>query len=220
MRKSFLTEQELALGCVRNDRDAQGELYARYSSRLYAICLRYIEDREEARDLMHDSMIKAMDNFKTFRYVSEGSLYAWLSRITVNMAINRLKESSRFRQIPFEQVSGDELENALEPDAESVRKIPDGVLDKLIAELPPVRRTVFNMYCIDGGANTYTAGEGETETKSEYLLSNYRFSKWFISDETNDSTMLLTKYCNKAEYGFDGLVDNKTVLDPEDDVAM
>ena len=120
MRKSFLTEQELAWGCVHSDRDAQGELYARYSSRLYAICLRYIEDREEARDLMHDCMIKAMDNFKSFRYVSDGSLYAWLSRITVNMAINRLKESSRFRQIPFEQVSGDDLENALEPDAECI----------------------------------------------------------------------------------------------------
>lgn len=177
MRKSFLTEQELALGCVRNDRDAQGELYARYSSRLYAICLRYIEDREEARDLMHDSMIKAMDNFKTFRYVSEGSLYAWLSRITVNMAINRLKESSRFRQIPFEQVSGDELDNALEPDAESVRKIPDGVLDKLIAELPPVRRTVFNMYCIDGYSHHDIARAlGITERTSTSVLAKARAS--------------------------------------------
>ena len=177
MRKSFLTEQELALGCVRNDRDAQGELYARYSSRLYAICLRYIEDREEARDLMHDCMIKAMDNFKSFRYVSEGSLYAWLSRITVNMAINRLKESSRFRQIPFEQVSGDELENALEPDAESVRKIPDGVLDKLIAELPPVRRTVFNMYCIDGYSHHDIARAlGITERTSTSVLAKARVS--------------------------------------------
>lgn len=177
MRKSFLTEQELALGCVRNDRDAQGELYARYSSRLYAICLRYIEDREEARDLMHDCMIKAMDNFKSFRYVSEGSLYAWLSRITVNMAINRLKESSRFRQIPFEQVSGDELENALEPDAESVRKIPDGVLDKLIAELPPVRRTVFNMYCIDGYSHRDIARVlGITERTSTSVLAKARAS--------------------------------------------
>ena len=177
MRKSFLTEQELALGCVRNDRDAQGELYARYSSRLYAICLRYIEDREEARDLMHDCMIKAMDNFKSFRYVSEGSLYAWLSRITVNMAINRLKESSRFRQISFEQVSGDELENALEPDAESVRKIPDGVLDKLIAELPPVRRTVFNMYCIDGYSHHDIARAlGITERTSTSVLAKARVS--------------------------------------------
>lgn len=177
MRKSFLTEQELALGCVRNDRDAQGELYARYSSRLYAICLRYIEDREEARDLMHDCMIKAMDNFKTFRYVSEGSVYAWLNRITVNMAINRLKESSRFRQIPFEQVGGDELENALEPDAESVRKIPDGVLDKLIAELPPVRRTVFNMYCIDGYSHHDIARAlGITERTSTSVLAKARAS--------------------------------------------
>lgn len=177
MRKSFLTEQELALGCVRKDRDAQGELYARYSSRLYAICLRYIEDREEARDLMHDCIIKAMDNFKSFRYVSEGSLYAWLSRITVNMAINRLKESSRFRQIPFEQVSGDELENALEPDAESVRKIPDGVLDKLIAELPPVRRTVFNMYCIDGYSHHDIARAlGITERTSTSVLAKARAS--------------------------------------------
>lgn len=177
MRKSFLTEQELALGCVRNDRDAQGELYARYSSRLYAICLRYIEDREEARDLMHDCMIKAMDNFKSFRYVSEGSLYAWLSRITVNMAINRLKESSRFRQIPFEQVCGDELDNALEPDAESVRKIPDGVLDKLIAELPPVRRTVFNMYCIDGYCHRDIARAlGITERTSTSVLAKARAS--------------------------------------------
>lgn len=177
MRRSFLTEQELALGCVRNDRDAQGELYARYSSRLYAICLRYIEDREEARDLMHDCMIKAMDNFKSFRYVSEGSLYAWLSRITVNMAINRLKESSRFRQISFEQVSGDELENALEPDAESVRKIPDGVLDKLIAELPPVRRTVFNMYCIDGYSHHDIARAlGITERTSTSVLAKARAS--------------------------------------------
>lgn len=177
MRKSFLTEQELALGCVRKDRDAQGELYARYSSRLYAICLRYIEDREEARDLMHDCMIKAMDNFKSFRYVSEGSLYAWLSRITVNMAINRLKESSRFRQIPFEQVSGDELDNALEPDAESVRKIPDVVLDKLIAELPPVRRTVFNMYCIDGYSHHDIARAlGITERTSTSVLAKARAS--------------------------------------------
>lgn len=177
MRKSFLTEQELALGCVRKDRDAQAELYTRYSSRLYAICLRYIEDREEARDLMHDCMIKAMDNFKSFRYVSEGSLYAWLSRITVNMAINRLKESSRFRQIPFEQVSGDELDNALEPDAESVRKIPDGVLDKLIAELPPVRRTVFNMYCIDGYSHHDIARAlGITERTSTSVLAKARAS--------------------------------------------
>ena len=175
MRKSFLTEQELALGCARSDRDAQAELYTRYAGGLYALCLRYIEDREEARDLMHDTMIKAIDNFKSFRYAGEGSINAWISRIAVNMAIDRLKENSRFRQIPLEQVSGEEIENALEPDAESVRSVPDDVLDGFIASLPPVQRTIFNMYCIDGFSHKEIAEAiNITEKGSASILAKSR----------------------------------------------
>ena len=177
MRKSFLTEQDLALGCARSDRDAQAELYTRYAGGLYALCLRYIEDREEARDVMHDAMIKAMDNFKSFRYAGEGSINAWISRIAVNMAIDRLKESSRFRQIPLEQVSGDEIENALEPDVENVRSVPDDVLDEIIASLSPVKRTVFNMYCIDGFSHKEIAGKlGITERGSTSIMAKARVS--------------------------------------------
>ena len=46
MGKAIITEQELALGCARKEREAQGELYARYAAGLYALCLRYIENRE------------------------------------------------------------------------------------------------------------------------------------------------------------------------------
>ena len=177
MRKSFLTEQELAIGCARSDRDAQAELYNRYAARLYALCLRYIEDRDDARDIMHDAMIKAMDNFKTFKYVGEGSINAWLSRITVNMAVDRLKENSRFRQIPLEQLSEAEIENALEPDAESVRSVPDDVLDEIIASLSPVKRTVFNMYCIDGFSHKEIARAlGITERGSTSILAKARTS--------------------------------------------
>ena len=177
MRKSFLTEQELALGCARSDRDAQAELYTRYAAGIYALCLRYIEDREEARDLMHDAMIKAMDNFKSFKYAGEGSINAWISRIAVNMAIDRLKESSRFRQIPIELVSGSEIENALEPDAGQVEQIPDGVLDEMIAELPPIRRTIFNMYFVDGFSHKEIAGKlGITERGSTSMMAKARAS--------------------------------------------
>ena len=187
MGKSILTEQELALGCARNERDAQGELYARYAAGLYALCLRYIENREEARDLMHDAMIKAMDNFRSFRYTGEGSIWAWMSRITVNMAVDRLKQNSRFRQIPLDLVSGDEIENALEPDAESVRRIPDDALDEMIAGLPPVKRTVFNMYCIDGYSHKDIAKAlGISERGSTSMLAKARTSlKKALTDYLN-----------------------------------
>ena len=187
MGKAIITEQELALGCARKEREAQGELYARYAVGLYALCLRYIENREDARDLMHDAMIKAMDNFRSFRYAGEGSIWAWMSRITVNMAVDRLKENSRFRHIPFDEVSGAEVENALEPDAESVRAVPDDVLDEMIAGLPPVKRTVFNMYCIDGFSHKDIAKAlGISERGSTSILAKARASlKKVLTDYLN-----------------------------------
>ncbi|MBP3471151.1 MAG: hypothetical protein J6K41_02820 [Paraprevotella sp.] len=49
---------------------------------------------------------------------------------------------------------------------------------------------------------------GETEEKAYYDWSTYKYS--------NGSSSTLTKYCMDGYYG---TVDNKTVLDPEDDVA-
>ncbi len=49
---------------------------------------------------------------------------------------------------------------------------------------------------------------GETETKSTYDWSTYKWCKGSYST--------MTKYCTDSYYG---TVDNKTVLDPEDDVA-
>ena len=49
---------------------------------------------------------------------------------------------------------------------------------------------------------------GETEEKSDYYWDTYKWCKG------TDDTM--TKYCTSSGYG---TVDNKTVLDPEDDVA-
>ena len=50
---------------------------------------------------------------------------------------------------------------------------------------------------------------GETEEKENYCWNTY---KW-----CNDSLSTLTKYCTDDSYGI--IVDNKTILDPEDDVA-
>ena len=52
---------------------------------------------------------------------------------------------------------------------------------------------------------------GETTTKETYdNWENYKYgSDW---DQ-------MTKYCNSSSYGKDGVTDNKTTLDPEDDAA-
>ncbi len=52
---------------------------------------------------------------------------------------------------------------------------------------------------------------GETEPKDVYDWSTY---KWCMGSNTT-----MTKYCTNSSYGYNGFVENKTELDPEDDAA-
>ena len=52
---------------------------------------------------------------------------------------------------------------------------------------------------------------GETQTKDVYRWKTYKYCKG--SEET------LTKYCNYAEYGYNGFTDVLTTLEPADDAA-
>ena len=52
---------------------------------------------------------------------------------------------------------------------------------------------------------------GEVDTKEDYSENNY---KWCMG-----SLEMLTKYCSNSDYGYNGFVDGKTILDPEDDAA-
>ena len=177
MSKTFLSEKELVSGCIRKDRDAQGELYARYASRLYTLCLRYLENTEEARDLMHDSMIKALDNIKSFRNDRDGSLYVWLRKITLNMVFDTLRQNTRFMEISIELVSDDDLQSVEETDDEPAQEIPESVFKQVISTLTPVRRAVFNMYYIDGFSHKEIAKALDiTERGSTSILAKARAS--------------------------------------------
>ena len=148
MKADSISENELALRCVRKDQKAQAELYTRYAGRLYAVCFRYIGNKDEAQDLMHDAMIKAMDSIRSYKYSGEGSLYAWLRRLTVNVSIDRLREKSKALIVPLDLT----MEPAIpeQQDDTDADNIPTQVMLDMVASLPDVRRTVFNMYCIDG----------------------------------------------------------------------
>ena len=177
MGKSFLSEKELVSGCIRKDRDAQGELYSRYASRLYTLCLRYVEDAEQARDLMHDSMIKALDNIKSFRNENDGSLYVWLRKITLNLIFDTLRQNTRFREISLELISDDEIQSVGETDDEPAQEIPENVFKQAMSALTPVRRAVFNMYYIDGFSHKEIAKALDiTERGSTSILAKARTS--------------------------------------------
>ena len=140
------SEQDLAKFCSQKDRMAEEELYRRYAVRVHTLCKRYLGDDDDAKDLMLETLIKALDKIDTFTYKGEGSLYAWISRIAINKALNLLKRH-RWRMVPMDFRVQD---NIPEPTEEEVTEIPNEKLREWISELPDMRRAVFNLYCIDG----------------------------------------------------------------------
>ena len=140
------SERQLATLCARGDPAARKELYLRYATRLHLVCRRYADNAEDATDLLHDAFIKAFDKIGGFRPAGEGSLYAWLRKLTVNLALDRIRRS-HLSFIPIREATADTL---ADPTGEDVERIPLSVILEMVSSLSTERRTVFNLFCIDG----------------------------------------------------------------------
>lgn len=137
-----MSERELAALCSRSDRSAFKELYTRYATRVLALCFRYVDDRDEAEDLMHDTMVKVFGAIRRFNYQGEGSLYAWIRRIAVNLSIDRIRKRT---VMDLSSLSDEDLMTE-----EKAAEIPLPILMKMISTLPETQRLILNLYCIDG----------------------------------------------------------------------
>ena len=145
-----MEEQILAEGCRKGDNAARRELYDRYAARLLAICVRYVGDRATAEDLMHDAFLKIYGAFDRFTFRGAGSLRAWIERITVNVALEWLRNRNRIGMVELDEGRAAASLADSEPDPAQVARVPREVLMRFVAELPDGYRAVFNLYCIEG----------------------------------------------------------------------
>lgn len=160
----YINDDELARRCARGDDKAREELYTKYAAFLYALCIRYVTDREEAKDLMHDSMIKIFD--KIGKYRPTGSLKSWCSRVTVNHVIDTMRRNRRFEVVTLEPVQ----EKIPEPELEDVRRVPKAELMRMVGELPQTKRVIFNLYCVEGYSHKQIAEMLDIKEKTSSSL--------------------------------------------------
>jgi len=110
---------------------------------MYAVCLRYTSNAEEAQDILQEGFIKIFKKLDSFR--SEGSFEGWVRRIFVNTAIEHFRRKRYLTPVTEKE------ENTIE--GKSVSAL-DNLAEKdimaLIQELSPGYRTVFNLYVVEG----------------------------------------------------------------------
>lgn len=150
--------------CLRGEGRAQRELFERYNTLLFPVCLRYARDRPEAQDILQDAFLVIFRDLG--QYKGEGPLGAWLRRVTLRVALQHLR-----RKHPLQHAE-DYAE--LPPDALDFN--PDTKLDseailQMVQQLPPGYRTVFNLRCVEGFEYPEIATElgiSESTVRSQY----------------------------------------------------
>ena len=148
-----LTEADAIRLAQAGDAVAFEFLYQLHSRRVYALCLRMVNNPSDAEDLMQEAFLQLFRKIGTFR--GESAFSTWLHRMTVNVVLMRLRKKS----LPVAS-----LEETTEPDEETggPRKdvgAPDlrlsGAVDRVnlersVQKLPPGYRTVFMLHDVQG----------------------------------------------------------------------
>lgn len=140
------TEEERWLRkALDGDNTATEWIYRRHVRYLSALCSRYITEDEDIKDVLQESFIKIFTSLDSFKYRGEGSLKAWMTKITLNETLKFVRNNSR---LPIDSIDDKDM-NITDGDSMETEDIPTDVLHQFIRELPDGYRTVFNLYVID-----------------------------------------------------------------------
>ena len=69
------------------------EIYNQYSPQIYRVCMGYINDPEQAKDLVQETFISVWKNLSSFRQQSKIS--TWIFRIATNNCLRAIERSRR-----------------------------------------------------------------------------------------------------------------------------
>ena len=133
--------EELIHNCKKGKRQAQAELYRKYSGILFGMCLKYSRNKTEAEDNLHDSFMTIFDKIDQFKF--NGSFEGWIKRITVNTVLQKYRKEQHLN------VVSENIGEELDVDTEQADISLSSLLG-YIQELPNKYRLTFNLYVLDG----------------------------------------------------------------------
>jgi RNA polymerase sigma factor (sigma-70 family) len=126
----------------RGDARALETIYRAFERPAYTLALRIVGDRESAREVMHDAMLRLIERIGQFR--GNAPFWGWLRQIVVNEALMRLR---RERGAAFEDI--DEREE-LTGEGPPPWMLADAArLERALNDLPPLTRSVLWLYHVE-----------------------------------------------------------------------
>lgn len=181
-----MTEESILNGCVQKEPAAQRALYERFSGKMFAICYRYAGNRQDAEDMLQESMVRIFSQIHQFQ--QKGSFEGWIRRVIVHTCINQLKKNKKFN----DSVDITQAEHILSRSESIPSILQSKEIIECIRSLPVGYRTVLNLYALEGYSHREISELLEIEevtSRSQYnraknLLENLLLRKNIIFEST------------------------------------
>ncbi|KIA97118.1 RNA polymerase sigma-70 factor [Flavobacterium sp. KMS] len=167
-------ETEIIQLAIDNNRQAQQQIYSKFSSKMLSVCRQYIKDIQLAEDVMITSFMKVFVNLN--RFEKKGSFEGWIRRIMVNECISYLRVQKKVKFIEDENYT-EESFNGIES------QLSTDQIQFLIDSLPDGYKMVFNLYAIEGYKHNEIAtmlGINEGTSKSQLSHARKMLQKQII----------------------------------------
>jgi RNA polymerase sigma-70 factor (ECF subfamily) len=178
-------EKNVLARASQGDRDAFGELYARYIDRIFNYVYYRTGNTHDAEDLTARVFQRAMRHIQN--YTDRGVPFsAWLYRIAHNLVANWHRDRSRKQEIPITEIpvlpaKGDH------PEATLVHTEEQEALLRLIRKLPPERQHLLILKFVENLSN---ADIGQIMGRSEGAIKSlYHRTLLTLRDQVGDNAL-------------------------------
>lgn len=177
------------------DRAAFEQLYRWFERPVFTLAVRMLgggrgDGREEAQEVLQDTMLKVFDRIGDFRGQGSGGdspFWGWLRRIAVNEALMRLRRMRAHRdELPFD---GEEPAEEIAPPPPAAADA--AALQRALGALPATTRSVLWLYHAEG----YTH-----EEIAALMTRSVSFSKSQLARGTRRLRMLLEGEVTEAAH--------------------
>jgi RNA polymerase sigma-70 factor (ECF subfamily) len=166
LRTEMREDTTLVTACLKGDPRAQKTFFEKFAPKMFAVCLRYMGDSDDAQDTLQDGFVKVFSKLADFK--NEGVLEGWIRRIIVNTCLDAIRKNQKTK---FD-VSISDVEYQLEYNDTGLQSLELDELMNLVQSMPNGYRVVFNMFAIEGYSHKEIGeklGINENTSKSQYL---------------------------------------------------
>lgn len=134
--------ENIIAACLKQNRKAQKELFDRYNLKLYAVVYNYMNDGEEAKEVLQRSWIEIFNSLSNYK--EKDALEGWLKTIVIRQAWKANKQ--RTKVVDINSISHESADNS------AARLMDSMTCQEILKEMeliPSAARMVFKLFVLD-----------------------------------------------------------------------